>query len=531
MLEKTNLILICGFGNVGYKIYNCFLELGYSNLSVISSSIQPDWIEALEENKTPYILGDMRSTAALKKAGIETAGALIAVSDCDNANITSALDAKSMNSRIVTSIRMHSQDLSNNLASTINVRAAFHTSTLSAPMFALSVIHPNILATFNPNQALCGQLEYRKLFAVIRSHRDPGLNQTLTNSHAIPLFQITDGKPTNCKKFEQAEKKGDYLFFTEVTKELIASLARSPVTKKKDFELLTLTKKLLNPAFQIKLTIGLVAFLICLSTFIFNKTLSMPPIDALYFAITIITTVGFGDYSLAHTGPLLKLYGCLLMLSGPALIAVIFGMFTRYLLSSDFRPLMRFSKLPRTNHVIIAGTSHLCSLIADYISHFGFSPVIVAEKNISSFKKNVHFVNSSENPTESLEDLNVRQARGLIAVSESDLDNLVLGLRTKELNSKTDVAIRTFDSKLAERLRHNVAIEEVLCASQIAANTFVSCTLSESAICGFDMDEYYVLVESDHSTTKDEATTLREGISYQGQKLLFSIMVKTKSAS
>ena len=49
----------------------------------------------------------------------------------------------------------------------------------------------------------------------------------------------------------------------------------------------------------------------------------------LYFVITTITTIGYGDYNLKHAPPWMKLYGLFVMLCGAAMVAMLFGIVDR----------------------------------------------------------------------------------------------------------------------------------------------------------------------------------------------------------
>ncbi len=84
---------------------------------------------------------------------------------------------------------------------------------------------------------------------------------------------------------------------------------------------------------------GAFGVIIAVSTLVFSLQLGLSPLDAIYFVITTITTVGYGDYSLRDADPAVKVFGILLMLSGPGFIALCFGFITDRTLPARLRHL------------------------------------------------------------------------------------------------------------------------------------------------------------------------------------------------
>ncbi len=73
----------------------------------------------------------------------------------------------------------------------------------------------------------------------------------------------------------------------------------------------------------------------------------MSALDAVYFVITTITSVGFGDFSLREADALSKVVGILLMISGVGITAVFFALITNSLVARQqaFPPLRRHLRI------------------------------------------------------------------------------------------------------------------------------------------------------------------------------------------
>ena len=95
--------------------------------------------------------------------------------------------------------------------------------------------------------------------------------------------------------------------------------------------------------------------LIALSVFVFRFGMNLSFVDAVYFLITTVTTVGYGDYNLRESGPALKLYGALVMLLGSATIATLYSILTDFVVSTRFEQLGGRRRLPDGEPIVVDG--------------------------------------------------------------------------------------------------------------------------------------------------------------------------------
>lgn len=68
--------------------------------------------------------------------------------------------------------------------------------------------------------------------------------------------------------------------------------------------------------------------LLASSVAVFQFGLNLSFVDALYFVVTTVTTVGYGDVTPLHAGVALKLYACLLMVLGSLATAALVSLGT-----------------------------------------------------------------------------------------------------------------------------------------------------------------------------------------------------------
>ena len=82
----------------------------------------------------------------------------------------------------------------------------------------------------------------------------------------------------------------------------------------------------------------------------------MTVLDALYFTVETIATVGYGDFSFAAQAPWLRAFAIALMFCGVVLAAVLFALLTELLVSTRLARSFGHRRAATTKgHVIVVG--------------------------------------------------------------------------------------------------------------------------------------------------------------------------------
>ncbi|BDI33870.1 potassium transporter TrkA [Capsulimonas corticalis] len=89
----NNHYIICGYGRIGQEIS---LNYSQNNVPHLVMERDPGRVEMLRENSVPFIEGDAADDETLKRAGIDRAAALIAVTPTDAVNTFIVLSARGL---------------------------------------------------------------------------------------------------------------------------------------------------------------------------------------------------------------------------------------------------------------------------------------------------------------------------------------------------------------------------------------------------------------------------------------------------
>ena len=143
---QSDHVIVCGMGHVGYRIVRLLMRLGFRG-AIIALNVKADWRAEVEPDFS-VIVGDARDDALLRKAGIERARAILAVTSDDLANVSIALDAQRMNPAISVTARIFDLDLAGHLERAIDIDRALSASALAVPAFVAAALGGSVQGAF-----------------------------------------------------------------------------------------------------------------------------------------------------------------------------------------------------------------------------------------------------------------------------------------------------------------------------------------------------------------------------------------------
>jgi Trk K+ transport system NAD-binding subunit len=231
--------------------------------------------------------------------------------------------------------------------------------------------------------------------------------------------------------------------------------------------------------------------LVALGVLVFHfSPLRLKWLDAFYFTVTIMSTIGFGDIHLLDQPDWLKLFGCLLMCSGPTLLMVYFSLLTDHVVSRRFEETLRKPRRPLNDHIVIVGLGNVGYHVAMQLHELGESVVVIERNRASDFvatlPDEIPVIFGDAHQSQRMQETGFERARAVLAVTDDDMVNLRVAQRTKGLNPRVKTIVRLFDSSLVNRLDTSLfGIDVALNPSQAAAATFAAATLSPDVLHGW----------------------------------------------
>lgn len=492
-------VIICGLGHVGYRCVELLDRLGERGVA-ISRHGNDQWLLPAECGFA-VLVGDARNEHLLRKAGIERAKAVLVVTDDDLTNVSIALDARRLNPQAAVIVRLFDLALAGHLEKSIQVRRVLSTSALAAPQFVAAAIGQSAQCAFEVGSQSCIATEQ----AIGPGSEDAGLTagQWSRLRHAAVLAMrrgdCVMAPPGDSEKL-QAGDRLTTLGFADHGHTPSAGATARPLGGGNRFRRLGAWcgEAWRDTPVSIRTALGLLGAVVCLSVIVFQFALGISTVDSLYFVITTITTVGYGDYNLMNASAGMKIYGAFLMLCGAALMATFYSIVTDLILRKRLRDLLGRSHARRAGHIVIAGLGSIGFRLATELSHRGESVVAIEQNKDNPFlaatRELAGVVVGNARTDESLRRAGLEGAKALLAVTDDDLVNLSIALAVKQTRPSCRVVLRLFDSQLADKMRSSLNVDSVLSVSSAAAPTLVGSALCDGVLHGLVLPDCLVLL-------------------------------------
>ena len=202
-----------------------------------------------------------------------------------------------------------------------------------------------------------------------------------------------------------------------------------------------------NPkiAYALLATLGFLIF----GTIGFGIIEEYPLLDALYMTVITLSTVGFGEiHTLSGAG---RVFTMFLILFGFGSIAFLAHAFTEAIIerasSQNFGRKKMLKKVSRlSGHHIICGFGRVGESAAERLKASG-TDFVVIEVNSEQIKKiselGYNFIEGDSTREEVLMESGIKRANSLLALLDSDPENLFVVLTARELNPTLHIVART----------------------------------------------------------------------------------------
>lgn len=202
-------------------------------------------------------------------------------------------------------------------------------------------------------------------------------------------------------------------------------------------------------------------------------------IDAFYFVVVTVATVGYGDISLQHSAVLSKIIAIILIFGSTVFIWMIFSLTIDRILKNRIRLALGRKKYNWNNHVVVCGLGRLGYFIVEELLQRKERVIIIEEKEDSRHIEHFRHLGAAvyigdARLAKTLNDVNIARARALFSVINDDSKNLEIGLGARSYNPTLRLILRVFDDKMAAGIRAFLPIHFTLSTSALADDEFLA---------------------------------------------------------
>jgi Trk K+ transport system NAD-binding subunit len=499
-------VILCGLGRVGWRVLEYLQTIGLSVVVVDSHADHND----PRLSRVLVVRGDCRHPDTLRQAGVADArGVLILTSD-DLVNISTTLMVRHLNPTVRIVMRMFNQNLITRLGKAVNNVFALSTSTLAAPVMALTALTGQALGTFR----IEGVPDGRRQVAEIHIGPNSLLrNQTLAGVSARYDFQVVglfpgSGQPPALLldvDHGAVLNEGDRLVVCgdpRILSPLLAQAGESGAEVLWGGWLRLLGRMawrfLDEMDLALKVSTGILLVVVLVSALIFHFAVEREGLtDALYHTIGLI--VNGDQLGLEPGSAWVKVFVSVLRLLGAAFTAAFTAIVTNYLLRARLGGALEVRRIPESGHVVVCGLGNVGFRVVEELLSYGERVVVLELARDSRFvttarRLGVPVIHGDATVREVLRQANGPTARAIVAATSNDLINLEVALMARELNAGQRVVLRLSDPALAQTLREAADIHLALSVPVLAAPAFVASLLGDRVQSVFFLGERLLTV-------------------------------------
>ncbi|MBO1055887.1 MAG: potassium channel protein [Dolichospermum sp. JUN01] len=466
-------IIVCGLGRTGYKIFRLLREHGALVVGIHRKPVAG-------ETAANVIVGELQAVATLQAAGITEAHTLVIATSDDALNLSIMMQARVLNPQIRIINRFYNTNLGERLDQTLSNHLSLSVVGLAAPVFTFAALGNKAIGQIKLlEQTWPIQEEYIHENHAWKGRKISCLWEDPTRMliYYVPI----QGKMNvvSAVLLDQQLKVGDRLIIG--TQPRIRPQRKSFIRKLiKAFANIREFQKHAQSVVGMAIAL-LVIILLSTFTYVASKH-NLSFVDALYFAVGMITGAGGNDKVVENAPDSIKLFTVVIMLIGAVVIGLWYATLTDFILGSRLKQFLDAARIPQHNHYIVCGLSGIGIRIVQQL-HLSGHEVVVIETDANNRYvttargMSIPVILADASFRATLQSSNINTATAVLAVTSNDATNLEIALKAKALAPNIPVIVNYADPDFAGIAQQVFDFEAVLSPAELAAPAFAAAAL------------------------------------------------------
>jgi Trk K+ transport system NAD-binding subunit len=385
--------------------------------------------------------GDERES--LLAAGILDASVIVAITDNDHVNLQFALQARDANPGIRIVLRQFNRRLGRKIEENLDNSAAISLSSHAAATYAAAAMDSSCYFVIQFPDIDCPLAGFFTRSAASAGLAGVAARDVLARSGQV-LLCVGDDVRFDRERVLQNE---DLLTtFGPVLARRAAVAPARPRLRERAASALRILRRL-DPVARRAMLVALVSF--TLGSLFFARALHLDTLTAAYFALTTMTTTGYGDISPRAAGPAGIIVAMCLMLGGIVFSGIFIAMLSAGFTQARYDAVQGLRRITHGGHVIVCGAGNVGSRVLEFLVRLGCRVVVVEQSPRpeiieGSRERRYELLTGDAARDETLDLCNVQEAVALIALTNSDTMNLevALGARARATDPAMPVVLR-----------------------------------------------------------------------------------------
>lgn len=520
--ELTGHVIVCGLHGVGVRVVELLRRAGVTAV-VVDHAPDPRLVRLVHTWEVPHLVGDSRDASTLGEAGLAGAAAVVCVEADDLHTLETALRARELRPDLRVVVQLANPAVGRAIAEVTGEGSVLDVAELAAPSVVEACLHDPA------HELLLGGEPY--VVAHVRAPRAGTLRDVLGDLVPVGILgRDGPGEPEEaeagvCPGRDERVSAGERVVVLGTPSELDGaglswrpqephrSAAVRPVRpgrswpggRRPENAPVDLVRSLAGTIAgavdrRLRTALGVLVGLVTLSTTLLATCYrddrgGMGVVDALYFTVETIGTVGYGDFSFRDQPTWLRLFAVALMIFGAMLATVFFALLTNLLVSRRIEEELGRRRVPgMSGHAVVIGVGSIGVRVVEGLLRQGREVVVVERDEGNRYLAQVRdlgvpVVMGDATLPATLQSANVSAAGAVAVLTSDDLTNLEAGLAVRDLLgarwSDVPVVLRLFDRRLARTVESGFAFRHVRSTAALAAPWFVGAALGLDVLATF----------------------------------------------
>jgi Trk K+ transport system NAD-binding subunit len=501
---KTGHVIVCGLDGLGMRTVEQ-LHLSGVAVVVVAEGAQTRRHQALQRWGIPRIAGSTRDQATLAAAGLAGAVAVVCVQGDDLVTLESALLILRLRPDVRLIVQMSNPGVGRALSDLTGPGTVLDVAALSAPSVVEACLR-------RKEHTL--EIEGRRFVATeLTAPRAGSLRELYGN--LAPIAVVPGGSVEAsgpgagadlviCPGRDHVVAAGDRVAVIGTDAELTGHRTRRVAAAETAGQGSSVRRALgvfsrvarefaREAGWSTGVTLGLLGLLTLVSVLVLRAGYRKPDgrhmsvVDAAYFTVETVTTIGYGDFSFAQQPQWLRVYAIGLMIAGVTLAAVLFALLTNLLITRRIADVLGRRNVGRMRgHVVVVGLGSVGVRVVEGLVRSGTTVVVIDRDEDNRYLAQarsigVPVVTGDATQTATLRTVGLARAAAVAVMTSNELVNIETGLAVRaELGDRcrdVPVVLRVFDAALAETVETTLGFGYVRSASALAAPWFVGAAL------------------------------------------------------
>ena len=506
-------VIVCGLETVGVRTVEQLHLAGARVVVLDDEAVSDRHLRVLRDWGIPIVARGLNLTESLFEAGIAGAEAVIVIESTDLRTLETVL--------LVHDLRADVR-LVAHLDNPAVARAVEEISGVATVLDVASLFAPSVIEACVKRRAHDIKLgDTHFVTTEVVAPRDGSLRELYGQLVPLGVANDADQDPVVCPGRDLVVARGDRvtLLGTRAEFDDIGLRTRAAATedvRSAGRRLLSKGRRFVGQLMSdsdrsLRIAAGLGALLLLISTVTLHFGYrpadgrgSLSVIDALYFTVETVATVGFGDFSFSTQPPAIEVFGICLILAGTTLVTTILALLTNTLVTRRIAQSLGQAQIPgMRGHVVMVGLGAVGMKVLDGLLARGREVVVVERDEGNRYlnqvrQRGVPLVLGDSTLAQTLDSVNLSQAASVAIVTSDDMTNIETGLavrdRLGERWNEVPVILRVFERELGSRLEENFAFRHVWSTVALAAPWFVGAALGLEVLFSFYVGSHPFLI-------------------------------------